>query len=127
MRFLLQNEGALPRARADSSGGEAPPPFELAEPKLAKRPLTSGFAARVGVSQPAPDNEEEEALLPERGDLVEHFAFGVCEVLSVTGDRLVLRDLRHAGRIREIASERLTVAGPVEHQGKRLFRLSRKL
>jgi hypothetical protein len=64
--------------------------------------------------------------MPERGDLVEHFAFGLCEVLNVTGDRIVLRDLRGPGRIREIASDRLEVTGPTEHDGKRLYRLTRR-
>ena len=92
---------------------------------FAQRPLTSAFAARVGVSEAAPEEEEEQAQ-PEPGDWVEHFAFGVCEVLSVTGDRLVLRDVRRSGRIREIASERLSITGPTEHQGKRLFRLLKR-
>jgi hypothetical protein len=94
-------------------------------PGFAKRPLVSAFAAKVGVGAAAPDDDVDE-VAPERGDLVEHFAFGICEVLSMTGDRLVLRDLRGAGRIREIASERLTISGPTEHDGKRLFRLSRR-
>jgi hypothetical protein len=94
-------------------------------PGFAKRPLTSAFAARVGVIE-APPDEAEEAALPEPGDSVEHFAFGLCEVLSVSGDRLVLRDLKGKGRVREIASERLSITGPVEHQGRRLFRLDRR-
>jgi hypothetical protein len=119
---------SLPRPRAepdDESPAKAPPRAAPA-PNFAKRPLTSAFAARVGVSGAAPDEDEDADALPERGDLVEHFAFGVCEVLSVTGDRLVLRDLRAPGRIREIASERLSITGPTEHQGKRLFRLMKR-
>jgi len=84
----------------------------------------SSFAARVGVS--APEDDDEVRPMPERGDLAEHFAFGICEVLTVTGDRLVLRDLKGPGRIREIASERLDVTGPTEFDGKRLYRLTRR-
>ncbi|HEX6276472.1 MAG TPA: hypothetical protein VFZ53_25700, partial [Polyangiaceae bacterium] len=84
---------------------------------------TSSFAARVGISAP---EDDEPIAMPERGDLVEHFAFGLCEVLSVSGDRLVVRDLKGPGRIREIASERLAVSGPSEHDGKRLYRLTRR-
>jgi hypothetical protein len=117
---------ALPRAKSDD---EAADPSQLGEPAkpqtLPKRPLTSAFAARVGVSESQAD-EEPEAELPERGDLVEHFAFGLCEVVSVTGDRLVVRDFRGGGRIREIASDRLAISGPSEHDGRRLFRLSRR-
>ena len=91
---------------------------------LPLRPASS-FAARVGVSAPA-EEPEEEGPQPERGDLVEHFAFGRAEVLSVDGERLVLRDLYGPGRIREIALDRLTVKGPLEHDGKRLFRLDKR-
>jgi hypothetical protein len=109
---------------------EAPGVDELAlppapNPGFAKRPLVSAFAARVGVAGAAAEPAAEEPT-PERGDLVEHFAFGICEVLSVTGDRLTLRDLRGQGRTREIALERLSVNGPVEHDGRRLYRLSRR-
>jgi hypothetical protein len=104
--------GSRARAPAPASG-------------FARRPLVSAFASKVGVTRAAPD-EEADAARPERGDWVEHFAFGICEVLSVTGDRLVLRDLRGSGRTREIASERLSITGPVEHDGKRLFRLTRR-
>jgi len=116
---------ALPRARGDAAAEANLTPREAPEPAFAKRPLTSAFAARVGAIE-APADETEEATLPEPGDSVEHFAFGLCEVLSVTGDRLVLRDLKGKGRVREIASERLAITGPVEHQGRRLFRLDRR-
>lgn len=118
---------SLPRPRAETGDDVLVPAVTRAapEPNFAKRPLTSAFAARVGVSGAAPDDDEGPAL-PERGDLVEHFAFGLCEVVSVTGDRLVLRDPRGSGRIREIASERLSISGPTEHQGKRLFRLMKR-
>jgi len=116
---------SLPRPRADSDVELGVAPREAPEPAFAKRPLTSAFAARVGVSEAAAEDTDEQTL-PESGDWVEHFAFGLCEVLSVTGDRLVLRDLKGARRIREIASERLTITGPVEHQGRRLFRLARR-
>jgi hypothetical protein len=91
---------------------------------LPARPASS-FAARVGVGAPAEERDEDEPL-PERGDLVEHFAFGRAEVLSVDGERLVLRDLYGPGRIREIALDRLIVKGPLEHDGKRLFRLDKR-
>jgi hypothetical protein len=88
------------------------------------RPASS-FAARVGVAAPQEDDEIDQAQ-PERGDWVEHFVFGRAEVLSVEGDRLVLRDLHGPGRIREIALDRLSVTGPVEHAGNRLFKLGRR-
>lgn len=105
--------------------GSRPRSAPAGTPGFARRPLVSAFASKVGVTQAAPDDETD-APRPERGDLVEHFAFGICEVLSATGDRLVLRDARGSGRTREIASEHLGITGPVEHDGKRLFRLTRR-
>lgn len=117
-------------ASGDTPVVHAEAPVPANEPGPAVRPLRGpkpgSFAARVGVSGAPDDDDDESTPLPERGDLVEHFAFGICEVLTVTGERIVLRDLRGPGRIREIASDRLTVTGPTEHDGKRLYRLTRK-
>lgn len=110
---------ALPSATPAAAA--APP---MAETKKA-RPMSS-FAARVGIGGPKVEQEDDDGPQPERGDLVQHFAFGRAEVLSVDGERLVLRDLFGSGRIREIALDRLTVMGPTEHEGKRLFRLERR-
>lgn len=97
---------------------------ELARPLV---PVTSGrgsgFASRV-LSGGLPAMDEDEAVEPEPGDLVEHFAFGLCEVVRVSGDQLTLRD-RKSGRLREVRHGFLTIAGPVEHEGKRLFSLKR--
>lgn len=126
VQALCISAGDAPsRVLAETPGADelALPP--VASPGFAKRPLVSAFAAKVGVAGAAADAADEEPT-PERGDLVEHFAFGICEVLSVTGDRLTLRDHRGQGRIREISLERLGVNGPVEHDGRRLFRLSRR-
>jgi hypothetical protein len=127
VQALCISSGDAPsRTVPESSGVDEPSGAPAVTPGFARRPLVSAFAAKVGVSAPGAADDEAAAAAPERGDLVEHFAFGICEVLSVTGDRLVLRDLRGSGRIREIASERLSITGPVEHDGKRLFRLSRR-
>jgi hypothetical protein len=117
--------GAPSRVLAESSGDARDPRAQSATPGFAKRPLVSAFAAKVGVTGAAADDEDEQAL-PEPGDLAEHFAFGLCEVLTVTGERLVLRDASGRGRIREIESGRLNITGPEEHGGKRLFRLGRR-
>jgi hypothetical protein len=90
----------------------------------------SGWAAQAGAAAAAAleaaEPEEEEAGEPERGDLVQHFAFGVCEVLNATGDRLMIRDLSGSGRIREIRVDMLVVHPPTERDGKRLFKLTRR-
>lgn len=96
-------------------------------PHPARPPGGSHFASRVGAAAALSDEEDAAGSeSPERGDLVQHFAFGLCEVLSAAGERLVLRDAGGSGRIREIAIDRLAVTGPVEHVGKRLFRLERR-
>ena len=69
---------------------------------------------------------QDEPPLPEAGDLVQHFAFGLCEVLMAADERLKIRDLKGPGRIREIRLEMLIVHGPTEKDGKKLFRLERK-
>ncbi len=70
--------------------------------------------------------EEAEELSPEAGDLVDHFAFGLCEVVTSDGDRLKIRDAKQPGRIREVSMTMLNVLQPTESEGKRLFRLARR-
>lgn len=71
---------------------------------------------------------EDEQLYPEPGDIVDHFAFGRCEVIKSDGDRLHLR-LGKDGRIKEIALEmlKITLLPPEEGQTGRFFKLARKL
>ncbi len=120
--------GALAVAGA---AGRAPLPVEVvASPaESAEEPQASGWAAQAGAALAAALEAEEpepEASEPERGDLVQHFAFGVCEVLNTSGDKLMIRDLAGAGRIREIRVDMLVVHPPIERNGKRLFKLSRR-
>ena len=63
---------------------------------------------------------------PEGGDVVEHFAFGPCDVLKSDGDRLHLR-LRKDGRIREIALEMLRVIPLAPDGERRRFGLERRI
>jgi predicted DNA-binding protein with PD1-like motif len=76
-------------------------------------------------ARPGPDLDSPS---PEAGDVVDHFAFGVCEVLRSDGDRLHLRVRKDGGRIREIALEMLRVSAlPDDGDGKRRFKLERRL
>jgi hypothetical protein len=70
--------------------------------------------------------EEVDVPSPEAGDLVDHFAFGLCEVVTSDGDRLKIRDAKQPGRIREVSMSMLNVLQPTESEGKRLFRLARR-
>ena len=136
--------GTLTRARAvkvqamylpsEGAGAWAPPPAatketsaaESPEPPAAATPGSSwgaiAHATMKGQAKPTPEAPAE----PETGDLVEHFAFGLCEVLSAEGDRLMIRDLARGGRAREIRADVLTIHPPTERNGKRVFRLSRR-
>jgi len=91
-------------------------------------PAASGWAAaaHAAAADLVEEEAEEEPGRPERGDLVRHFAFGLCEVLQDTGDRLKLRDLNGPGRIREIAVDMLEISVAPVYNGKRVFKLSRK-
>jgi hypothetical protein len=116
-------------ARVEAAAPTLPKPaIKPATPvNPARPPGGSNFASRVGAAAALSDEEDAAGSeSPERGDLVQHFAFGLCEVLSAAGERLVLRDAGGSGRIREVAIDRLAVTGPVEHDGKRLFRLERR-
>lgn len=110
---------------------DAAPPREqeatAPEPKAtAAAPAGSGWAAAAQAAAADLSEDDDEPQRPGRGDLVRHFAFGLCEVLQDTGERLKLRDLHGPGRIREIALDMLEISPPVEQNGKRVFKLSRK-
>jgi hypothetical protein len=85
-------------------------------------------ANAAAAERDAEEGEELEPAQPEAGDLVDHFAFGLCEVLTSDGDRLRIRDVVQGGpgRIREVSLSMLRVVAPTESDGKRLFRLVRK-
>ena len=96
-------EAARPAASPGALGGAIPP-----------RPVR-------------PQRAHDESAMPDAGDIVEHFAFGTSEVVKSDGERLHLR-VGKDGRIREIALEMLKVS-PLESEveGKRRFRLDRKM
>lgn len=72
--------------------------------------------------------EEEEQPMPDAGDIVEHFAFGRCEVVKTDGDRLHVR-LGKDGRIKEIALEMLKVTplAGIEGAAGKHYRLDRRM
>jgi hypothetical protein len=77
--------------------------------------------------RPARPGPDLDSPFPEPGDVVDHFAFGPCDVIRSDGDRLHLR-VRKDGRIREIALEMLRVSALDDaDDGKRRFKLERRL
>lgn len=114
------------RELVDAAPPRAEAAAEPAKPAAAAAPAATGWAAAAQAVAADLKEEEDEPERPARGDLVRHFAFGLCEVLQDTGDRLKLRDLHGPGRIREIAVEMLEIWPPTEQNGKRVFKLTRK-
>jgi hypothetical protein len=95
-----------------------------------KPPATFGVSQSGGTAMPAKpvriQKEEELALVPEAGALVDHFAFGKCDVLKSEDDRLYLK-MHRDGRIKEIALEMLKVTPLDDEGGRKSFKLARRL
>lgn len=72
-------------------------------------------------------HEETTEVYPDVSDLVTHFHFGECEVISSDGERIRLRQIKD-GRVREVSLAMLKIEGPTTDPAtsKRLFKLSRK-
>jgi predicted DNA-binding protein with PD1-like motif len=76
--------------------------------------------------RPSKPGVDLDAPVPEAGDVVDHFAFGRCDVVKSDGERLHLR-INKDGRIREIALEMLRVT-PLDDDGTgRRFKLERRI
>ncbi len=147
---------AAPMAQAPTAAAYAPPPapsapaasawsdaaavssqVEKQAEREAYRPaplrsMTASASAQSSVTSAVPQRiarpqvADDDGLLPEAGDSVEHFAFGTGDVVKSDGDRLHIR-VGKEGKIREIALEMLKVT-PLANDGeKRRFRLERKL
>jgi hypothetical protein len=108
----------------------------VSAPAIPVRPAFAGVAGAAtwasaastsAAARAARDKTEHvDEPVPEAGDWVEHFAFGLCEVLTSDGDRLRIRDLEGPKRVREVALSMLRVTGPTDSDGKRLYQLVRR-
>ena len=89
-------------------------------------PRPAGWAAVAQASADAesPSQDDDDDDFPETGDQVEHFAFGLCEVLDSDGERLKIRG--GTGRVREIRVDMLQIDRPQMRQGVRVFKLNRR-
>ena len=104
---------APPPSWSDATNQGRPPPSPAAA-HPAPRPITRKVA------------ETEDGPYPQAGDIVEHFAFGTCEVLKSDGDRLHVKMVKDS-RIREIALEMLRVTSLTNDGDVQRYRLDRKL
>jgi predicted DNA-binding protein with PD1-like motif len=77
--------------------------------------------------RPVRPRQEDEQVYPEVGDMVMHFAFGECEVITSDGERIRLRQERD-GRVREVSLTMLKIQPPTvdPSTGKKHFHLTRK-
>jgi hypothetical protein len=103
----------------------APPPVP---PDRSSAPglLEVGDRGPMPLRPPTKKTNETEQPTPDPGALVEHFAFGRCEVVKSDGDRLHLK-LGRDSRIKEIALEMLRVTRIGDENGVPVFRLDRKM
>jgi predicted DNA-binding protein with PD1-like motif len=121
--------GAADRS-SERATAHSEPPRTPSEPA---RPYASASTAPVADAQASPalparisKPREHVEYYPEVGDLVAHFHFGECSVLSSDGDRIRLRQERD-GRVREVALTMLRIEPPTtDEAGRRHFRLTRK-
>ncbi|HKQ69146.1 MAG TPA: hypothetical protein VJT73_07395 [Polyangiaceae bacterium] len=115
---------------ADASAPDAPRPAPVAvsranTPNAPVAPPVP-WARAAAASAARAQADEPEQPMPDAGDLVEHFAFGLAEVLTSDGERLKIRDLKDPFRVREVSMNILKVMPPTDSDGRRLFRLARK-
>jgi predicted DNA-binding protein with PD1-like motif len=104
---------------------------EVEPPRRAPAPATSQGSMQQApmpqrIVRPQSTVVEETQMVPEAGAIVDHFAFGRCEVLKSDGDRMHLR-LAKDQRVKEIALEMLKVTPLPDEDGKPRFRLDRRL
>ncbi len=154
--WLLDPEASAPRVAASPPAAPAavapagppaaalapaPPPAPPQPPAPSPASSPTADTARAPVTKPTPFGGpipprpmrpalslDEDSPSPEPGDVVEHFAFGRCEVVKSDGDRLHVRVGRD-GRVKEIALEmlRVTSLDPEPGQSSKHYRLDRKL
>jgi predicted DNA-binding protein with PD1-like motif len=121
-RLVATAEASAPQAAPSS------PSLTTATNGAPPKPAQPGGAAPMPVRPSRPQVELVEEVYPDEGDIVEHFAFGRCDVVKSDGDRLHLR-LGKDGRVKEIALEMLKVTPlePIEGASGKHYKLDRKL
>lgn len=85
----------------------------------------AGAAARPRPAPP-PNDDDEADEAPRYGDRVDHFVFGICDVMVVREERMKIRDVSGGGKLREIHLRAVKVLKPTIEDGRRVFKLARK-
>ena len=63
--------------------------------------------------------------LRAKGQRVDHFVFGLCDVMVVREERMKIRDAA-GGKLREIHLRAVKVLKPTVEDGRRVFKLARR-
>lgn len=95
-------------------------------PLAAPEPITPGAAAAARAAAIAAADDDEADEVPKFGDRVDHFVFGLCDVMVVHGERLKIREVNPPNRLKEIHIGPFKVLKPVEIDGKRVFRMLKR-
>ena len=97
---------------------------KVQQPATIQPPSAPALAPPARFAKPEEDPNE---IYPEMTDLVNHFSFGDCEVVSSDGERIRLRQIKD-GRVREVSLEMLKIERPTIDPvtNKRSFKLARK-
>jgi hypothetical protein len=82
--------------------------------------------AWAGLPRSSASDDDEADEVPKFGDRVDHFVFGLCDVMVVRGERMKIREVKGPGKLREIHVGPFKVLRPVEVDGKRVFRLMKR-
>jgi hypothetical protein len=88
----------------------------------AEKAAAGGWAALAAIQ---PDDDETDEA-PKYGDRVNHFVFGLCDVMVVRGERMKIRGVHGPGRLREIHLNAVKVLAPTVEDGKRVFKLAKR-
>jgi hypothetical protein len=88
-------------------------------------PSRAAAAPAAPARSPAPVVDEEADELPLQGDRIDHFVFGLCDVMVVTGERFKIREIG-GGKLREIHVGPFRLSKPVVRDGKRVFKLVKR-
>jgi hypothetical protein len=91
----------------------------------APAPATALPAGAGTSTAPARLVDEEADELPLQGDRIDHFVFGLCDVMVVTGERFKIREVG-GGKLREIHVGPFRLSKPVVRDGKRVFKLVKR-
>lgn len=134
--WMLAAPAGAPRAAPPKAAAAAPAWSSAAqvsdrverEPARPRPSAQTTPAEPAGIPAPLPRPAIDfDVVYPDAGDLVEHFAFGSGEVVKSDGDRLHIK-IHKDSRVREIALEMLKVSRlPDADDGRRRYRLERRL